>query len=166
MNLIELFESTKKLADWRGEGYGQNSSWNLKQVIPFVGTKTLLFQAECFGETVKGIHVVNFQFKNINFYEKENLPKDKDIKEIEYKGDKYYFEKPSLTTECTYRCSCPDANYTWGWADFKAKVWFGNPPRKYVKKTNRKPKNPDLIPGFCKHGFQLQSYLHVEGYLQ
>jgi hypothetical protein len=162
MNLIELYDSTKSLSMRRAD-YGQNSDWNLKAVIPFQGTKTLLFQAQCFGETVHGEHIVNIQFSGLKYVDE---PKDADVKEIEYKDEKYYVQRPTLHTNCTVRCSCPDFYFTWSYWNFKNKALFGNLPKKYVRKTTTRPeRNPKHVPGICKHIFQLQSYLRVHDYL-
>lgn len=169
MNLIELHQSTKSVAGWRGEGYGQNQRWELKQCIPFQGTKTLLFQLQCFGETVAAEHVVNIQFSNIRYFLEEDLEEEPDginVKEIEYKGQSYYLTPPTLETDVVVRCSCPDYYFTFSWWNFKNKAQFGGPPKKYVRKTTtRPPRNPGHHPGICKHVFQAQSYLHVHKYL-
>lgn len=167
MNLVELLESSKKVANWRETGYGQNTNWVLKSVIPFVGTKTILFQAECFGQTVDATHVTQIQFSGITFF--DTLPEDgehENIKEIDYKGETYYYVKPDINTQCTVRCSCPDFVYRFAWYNFKHKALFGAMPKKYKRKTKtRPPVNPGHHPGMCKHIFQLQSYLRVHDYI-
>jgi hypothetical protein len=160
MNLIQLYDSTKKFAGWR-QSYGQNSDWNLIAIVPFVGTKTLLFQAKCFGETVHGEHMVNIQFSGVNYSEEPNSS----YKEIEYKGEKYWYERPTLKSEVTVRCSCPDMTYRFAFANIKARCWFGGRPKKYIKKTKRPPINPDNIAGMCKHLVGLQGYLHFHDYI-
>lgn len=163
MNLIELYDSTKKLSMRRAD-YAQNTNWNLKNVVPFMGTKTLLFQAECFGETVNGIHVVNVQFSGLKIL--EELPENADYKKITYKDVDYYVERPTLETKCSVRCSCPDFYFTWAFYNHKNKALFGSLPKKYIRKTTtRPPRNPLKVPGICKHIFQLQSYLRVHDYL-
>ena len=163
MNLLELYDNTKKYKAWRGTGYSQNSNWILKNIVPFKGLKTLLIQAECFGQTVDAIHVVNIQFSGIDY--RDEPVKNGDMYELEFKGQMYYFVRPTLKTECTVRCSCPDFVYRSSYACWIHKVLFGSKPKKYIKKTNRKPVNPDNIPIICKHLFQTQSLLHTEGIL-
>ena len=162
MNLIELYDNTKKLAAWRAS-YAQNQQWNLKNVIPFAGTHTLLFQATCFGETEHSEHVVNIQFSGVEYSEE----KHPDFKEIEYKEEKYWFKRPTLKSECTVRCSCSDFQFRWAWSNKKHKALFGSVPKKYKRKTTtRPPVNPDHIPGICKHVFQLQAYLKHHDYME
>lgn len=168
MNLIELYDSAKQVSVSRSN-YGQNGNWELKGVVPFVGTKTLLFQLQCFGETVEAEHVVHIQFNNIKYFNEEDLtepPDGKTVKEIEYKGESYYLIPPTLKTNCTVRCSCPDYYFTFSYWNYKTKNQFGGPPKKYVRKTKtRPPRNPNHHPGICKHIFQAQAYLHTHGYL-
>ena len=141
MNLIELADSTKKLASWRVGGYGQNSNWRLTNVLPFVGTKTLLFQGDCRGETESpNTHVVNIQFSGLEY---SDTPTEKDdFKKIDYKGEDYYVRKPDLHTNCTIRCSCSDFTYRWSYADWLKRVLFGSKPKKYIRRVGAKPRPP------------------------
>ena len=165
MNLVELMDETKKLASWRGEGYGQNNNWTIKSAIAFAGTKTFLCQGTCFGETVKASHVVAIQWSIVQYFEEDALPENGDVLTLNYKGEDYHLIRPTLHTECTVRCSCADFEYRLAPWNFKHKALFGSRPKKYVKKTNRPPVNPGQYPGICKHIFQFQSLLHEKGYL-
>lgn len=161
MTLVELYNKTKEYKAWRGLGYGQNQQWTLKNVVPFKGTKTLLIQAQCFGQTVNGIHTVNFQFENLKYV--DEIPENAEYKTYTYKDEDYYFEYPDIsTTKVRVRCSCPDFYWRFALADNKANCLFGSKPKAYKKKTNRKPLNPDMIPGICKHIVQLQSFLKTK----
>ena len=164
MTLLELWQSTKKYKEWRGVGYGQNQSWKLMNIIPFRGTKTLLVQMQCFGETEKSEHIINLQFQGLKFV--EEIPKNAEYETLDYKDQEYYFEHPTIDTEVKVRCSCSDYTYRFSYANWKAKCQFGSKPKAYKKKTNRKPLNPDLIPGLCKHISQAQSYLKQEGIMK
>jgi hypothetical protein len=103
-------------------------------------------------------------FSGIEF--RDEMVENAEMKELEYKGEKFYFELPTLQNECTVRCSCKDFYFTWMWPDKTHKVLFGNLGKPYVRKTTtRPPRNPDHIAGMCKHIYQSQSYLRVEGYM-
>lgn len=164
MNLLELYESTKKFSLRRAD-YAQNYSWAIESIVPYVGTKSLLVQATCHGLTQHGVkHITNIMFSGVEFHEE---PVDgAELKELVYKGEKYYYKRPDLHTQCTVRCSCLDFYFTWMWPDKSAKALFGNLGRPYKRKTTtRPPRNPDHIPGFCKHVFQLESYLRNEDWI-
>jgi len=164
MNLITLHDNAEKLAKWRKFGYGQNGTWRLTQVIPYKGTKTLLCQAVCNGETVEAEHVSNIQFLNIKFFDEP--PSDGEYGTVEYKEEKYYYVKPTLENDVKIRCSCPDFTYRSAYWAWKAKVIFGGMPKPYKRKTKgkRKPVNPLRIPFSCKHIHQMQALVRTEGY--
>ena len=165
LSLVELFDSTKKLAAWRGTGYGQNQNWVLKNMVPYIGTKSLLFQAECMGETVAATHITNIMFSGVRYLEDD--VENAEYKTLDFKGDTVRYAYPDLHTKCTTKCSCPDFKFRWEYADKKVKALFGNLSKKYIRKTKtRPPVNPEQIPGMCKHVWQLQSFLRVEGYIK
>jgi hypothetical protein len=165
MNLITLCDSTKKLASWRATGYGQNQGWVLENYVPYIGTKSLLFQAHCMGETVDATHIVNIMFHDVRYLEED--VENAEFKTIDYKGDTVRYQYPDLKTKCTVRCSCQDFYFRWEYADKLAGALFGRLSKKYVRKTKtRPPVNPDHLPGICKHVYGLQSYLRVEGYIK
>jgi len=164
MNLLELFDNAKKLAAWR-VNYAQNDGWNLTQLIPYVGTKTILAQGTCHGYTQENVkHVVDIQFQNIKFFDEP--PEQGEYGTIEYKEENYYFIKPTLETDVKIRCSCNDFRFRSSWWAWKQKCIFGGPPKAYKRKTkNRPPVNKLKIPFLCKHLVSFQSYLHVHKYL-
>jgi len=165
MTLLELYESTKKFSMRRAD-YAQNSNWVLRNVVPFKGTKTLLIQADCNGYTEKATHVVNIQFEGLNYV--DEVPKNAEYKTLTYKDEEYHFSYPTVEdTNVKIRCSCSDFYYTWSYPDWKEKVLFGSKPKKYIRKTKtRPPRNPDQIPGMCKHIYQAISLLKVEDLLK
>jgi hypothetical protein len=165
MNLVELHDSTKRLAHWRGEGYGMNRNWIVKNVVPYVGTKSLLFTAECYGESVDATHICHMMFTGVRYLEED--VENAEYKTIEYHGVEERYVYPDLKTNIVLSCTCPDYRYRWEYANKKAGALFGRLSKKYIRKTKtRKPVNPDLIPGICRHLFQMQSYLRVEGYIK
>ena len=149
----------------RRADYSQNYGWTLESIVPYVGTKSLLIQATCHGLTQDGVkHIINVQFSGIDF--REEPVENAEMKELEYKGEKYYYKKPTLENEVTVRCSCLDYYFTWAFPNKKAKALFGALPKKYIRKTTTYPaRNPDQVPGICKHIYQLQSYLRNEGWI-
>jgi hypothetical protein len=165
LNLIELHENNKRVAKWRGTGYSQNGNWTLQQAIPYVGTKTILYALSCHGETVEGIHYVYLQFTNVKFFNEKDVPENGDVRKIKYRGEDYWYILPTLESDVKLKCTCADYTYTFSFWNFKNKCQFGGPPKVYKKKTNRKPRNPLKLPGFCKHVFQSQAFLHQEGLL-
>lgn len=165
MNLVELLENAKKVADWRGTGYGQNQQWNLTNVVPYMGTNSILFQGTCYGETETVQHVVNFMFTKLRIL--EDPIENAEMLKLTYKDVDYYCEFPTVNSEVKVRCSCSDFQYRSAYWCWKDKCLFGSKPKAYKRKTkNRKPVNPLKLPFICKHQHQFQSYLRTEKYMK
>ncbi|QPB08509.1 SWIM-type zinc finger protein [Vibrio phage Va2] len=74
--------------------------------------------------------------------------------EIPIKDKKgYTFYCPRLTENTTVllRCSCPDFRFTFMYPDYDKKSLQGRRIPYQRKTTTRPPRNPDDIPGVCKH---------------
>ena len=66
-------------------------------------------------------------------------------------GNVYYMPKLTGATPVLVRCSCPDFRHSFMWEDFDVKSLSGR-RLSYERKTTTRPKrNPDHIPGVCKH---------------
>ena len=160
MNLVELLENAKKVAEWRGTSYNQNRSWDLTNAIPYMGTKSILYSATCFGESEKVIHPVHIQFTGLRVL--DELPENADYLKLTYKDVDYFCEWPTTETQVKVRCGCSDYYYRSSYWCWKEKCLFGSKPKAYKRKTkNRKPVNPKKLPFICRHLFAFQSYLRV-----
>lgn len=166
MNIQQLIKNTKDLAGWRVEGYGQNANFTLTNILPMVGTKMLLFQSKCRGETVEAEHVQNLQYNQIKYH--EEVPEEfENIKTVEFRKEQYHYEKPDETNNVQIRCSCADFTYRSAYYAWKEKCLFGTKPKLYKRKTKtRPPANKLKIPILCKHLVQLTNYLQNEDYIQ
>lgn len=70
----------------------------------------------------------------------------------------------------TVRCSCSSFRFWFGIANKKSRVLFGQHMKKYVpvpddqrQRPKQPPKNPDHIPGVCKHIIGLVKVMRREG---
>ena len=163
-----LFQSTISFKAWRKK-YSKPGSIVLNKPIPYKGTASILFNA-----TMKGVtqypdnHRVMIMFSGLKFA-KEPF---KNCLDIEYKGTVYYVEKPSLNKSCIrVRCSCKDFYFCFSLWDYLNRAIVGPKPKKYVRKTpspsqgGRPYKNPNHIPGLCKHIFWLLQNLKQRGWV-
>jgi hypothetical protein len=90
-------------------------------------------------------------------------------------GTKYYYEakvkseSSSKAYDCVIvlekatkgihvRCNCEDFLFTFAYANHEKDCLYGDVPV-YQKKTDRAPKNPDNIPGACKHLLSAFAYM-------
>ena len=60
--------------------------------------------------------------------------------------------------------NCADFFFTFAWYNYhNAHCLYGPAPRPYQKKTNRPPRNPQGIPGVCKHIYNAWEILRNSG---
>ena len=63
------------------------------------------------------------------------------------------------------RCECEDFRFFWAPAVEKKKSLIGTFPP-YIKKTNRPPRNPQQVPGLCKHLLAVAKKLQRDDFFQ
>jgi len=82
-------------------------------------------------------------------------------------GQDYSIEPLSYTmADVEVSCTCLDFYYRFAvWNDSDGSL-FGNAPPTYIKKTDRKPLNPQRLPGLCKHLMSLTTEIRQERFLQ
>ena len=98
---------------------------------------------------------------------------------IEYQGDEEQggqtttFQTPDgqeytivpaqyANTDVQVSCSCLDFYYLFAAWNSKDGSLQGNPPPAYVPKTDREPRNPQQLPGMCKHLIALSDDLRQQ----
>jgi hypothetical protein len=70
MTLEGLWLSATKLSPWR-RNYSQSPKRQINNIVPFVGTKTVLFTASFWGLTSKSVHLTNILFMNCEIIEEK-----------------------------------------------------------------------------------------------
>lgn len=65
-------------------------------------------------------------------------------------GEMWYLGTMPVTTPVKVRCSCPDFRHTFSWEDYDVNSLKGR-KLSYLSSGTRAPRNPDSIPGICKH---------------
>ena len=124
---------------------------NTMKVLPtaFKNSRSGMKVAKLVKNTFKGMRTIQFN------------------SEIHSKGKKY---KPTIAfrnqdgnvvgntkrDDVVVRCTCMAYYFWFTWANLKAKCQFGSPAKPYQRKTpitdvRYPPKNPNHIPGVCKH---------------
>lgn len=167
--LIEI--TLKDLADGTAkfrfpvDKYPQAKFVNINKIVPSVGVKTLTFFGEIpsFTRGEAGYNQT-IMFKNVEFSEEEPQVDKEQWYKLEDKD--LWYKKPKLDkNDVAGRCGCADDRFMWQYARKQKKALYGN-LIKYVKKTNRPPKNPDNIAGICKHLKNFTLALIQNGYIQ
>lgn len=124
----------------------------LKNVVPYVGTKSLLMQFLHRGVTLPMLWQVDILWSGCEFTNED--PKDSmNWMKIQCKEFQVWVKKINLSTNTLKcRCACPDEYFTWAWQGWQQGYLFGSKPKRYVRKTRHyPPRNPHNYAGMCKH---------------
>lgn len=166
-----LLKSTQKLAAWRGAGYANSEGMYFVECIPFKGMGSVVYHWRHKPSPVKrnkdgslpktqkpSFYDVYLEFQKIQFGEEgDEIPSDGTWSVIEYKGTKYFFEKPTIDRNpIRIRCDCGDFQFRGSYEAYKNGILYGGGPKKYVRKTPPPPEgrpyaNPLHVPIMCKH---------------
>lgn len=111
-------------------------------------SKQLSFKGLVLGSKAYPILLV---FNGIDF--SDDPHPDYPLRIEQLKGIYIYAKHPSISkSSCQLRCQCPDFYFTWQYYDKQVKALAGSPFKKYTRKTTTYPeRNPDHLPGYCKH---------------
>jgi hypothetical protein len=162
-NSFDLFNSGCQVSKGR-KNPKQSGLRTLKNLVPYVGTKSVLFQFLHVGVTLPHMNYqVDLMFSDVEF-SKEDMSSDfNNWVCIVYKGNKVFMKKLDLkTNRVKVRCACPDFYFTFAYWNFNKGALFGSKPKRYVRKTiwnpsappghrGYPPRNPGEYPGMCKH---------------
>lgn len=143
---------------WR-RNYSDSPQKQITQVVPFIGTKSLLITLSSLGVTQKTRHLSNILFTDLEIkLENENdelNPKPNTHFRIQYQNKYYWVQKINLkTNKVMVRCSCHDYYFLLGHSNYINQCQFGGRVKTYVRKTKHyPPRNKDTKKyfGICKH---------------
>lgn len=77
-----------------------------------------------------------------------------------------YLSKPNMHTNVRVRCSCPDYYFSFEYYNKQKKALIG-PHKDYVRKTTwYPPRNPQHLPGMCKHTLVMLNKLIKSGLVE
>lgn len=178
-----LLKSTQKLASWRGAGYANSEGLYFMQAIPFRGMRSIVYQWRSKSSPVKrnkdgsmpkvrkpAFYDIYLEFQNIE-YADEPLKADGTWAKVEYKGDTYYYAKPTIDTNpIRIRCSCSDFTHRGSYEAYKEGILYGGKYPSYTRKTPPPPEgrpyaNPMHVPMMCKHIYAAITRSITEGWV-
>lgn len=182
-----LLKSTQKLAAWRGQGYANSEGMYFVECIPYKQMKCVVYHWRHKPSPLKrkkdgslpkvknrpAYYETQIRFKDIIFGEEgDEIPQDGTWAMVEYKGAKYFFQKPSIDVNpIQVDCSCPDFEYRFSKECAEAGVLFSGTWRHYTRKTpppeqgGRPYVNPQKVPGMCKHLYNSITRGITEGWI-
>lgn len=124
------------------------------KIVPYVGTKSILFKGVVKGSTGK-TYDTNIMFKRVNFVTDVDDVDDLDKDVVEFvanDGETYYIERIDLGKhDLSCRCNCLDFKWTFASHNSKTKDLYGRAPAPYKPKTDRPSRNFNDKPAMCKH---------------
>lgn len=183
----ELLKSTQKLASWRGAGYANSEGMYFVEAIPFKGMGSVVFHWRHKPSPIKrnkdgslpknvrkpAYYDVYLEFQQVQYAEEgDEIPLDSTWAETTYKGEKYYYEKPSIDRNpIRIRCSCGDWTYRFEKEAYDAHILYGGTYSRYHRKTpapeqgGRPYANPLKVPGMCKHVYNSLTRSITEGWI-
>lgn len=162
-NAVELFNSGTQVSKGRAKPKPSGLR-TLKNLVPYVGTKSVLFQFLHVGVTLPHMNYqVDLMFSDVEFEHDQAKTNLSEWVEIVYKDQHVFMKKIDLRkNRLKIRCACPDFYFTFAYWDFKKGALFGSQPKRYVRKTiwnpaapvgqrGHPPRNPGEHAGMCKH---------------
>lgn len=131
------------------------------QYIPAVGDNVLIVKAET--RSSEKVYETVIQFTNVK-YVNDATPH---AVPLELNGSQISI-MPIRANQNDVQVNCTCMDFYWRFAMYnnKDKSLLGEPPAPYVKKTNRRPNNPDQVPGACKHLMKLANQLRAANILK
>jgi hypothetical protein len=181
-----LLKSAQKARSYAGAGYPNVEGLYFAQCIPFKGMGSVVYHWQAKpspikrnkdGSMPKNAHKPShydmyLEFQQVPFAEEgDEIPSDNTWAKIEYKGETYYFEKPSIDKNpIRVRCSCPDFRFTWEKQCWDAHILYGGTYTRYQRKTPEPPigrehRNSANVPGLCKHVYSAITRSITEGWI-
>lgn len=149
LSVQELYLSAKKL----GISRLKLEQYRVKIFTNEITEDSIYYKIPVQSFTTPGeIYTVNIRFTPVTFLDDEaeykrimNAGRDK------YQGIWYYFIKPSNYSPVQVSCTCKDYIYTYAYYNAKTGNHLGPLPIIEPPKGLRPPRNPQHLPGMCKH---------------
>jgi hypothetical protein len=119
--------------------------------VPAPGSDELQIEGQA--RTANSSYNTRAIFENVIF---KNDPDQNTASIIATDGEEYHFNRINKgRSDIKVSCSCLDFYYRFAAFNHKANALASEPPKPYVKKTDRAPVNPNEVPGVCKHIIRL-----------
>lgn len=135
----------------------------LLSVTPIVRTKQLMIKAQAHGQSSRSLYQMIIMFSQVQFSEKRTAKHTIEIA-LDHHGNTVFIQPLSTDQLGQYRCSCADYYFTWQFWNSTHRALFGRKYPKYIRKTTTRPeRNPNHIPGLCKHQLTLIDKLYKMG---
>lgn len=179
---LAMLASTKKLASWRGDGYASSESMELYETIPFKGMGSIVYhwihkpmsgrpQLTAGSKNNKGWYDTYLEVQGIKYG--DSIEDSRTWTELDYKGEKYYYEKPKIDVNpIRTRCNCSDYRFRGSFQAYNEHVLYGGKFPGYTRKTPAPPVGRPYVNDdphrviMCKHLYNSIVRSQTMGYWQ
>lgn len=155
MNLKTLYHNATSISPYRSHYKMPGDPSYLEDIIPNMKTGEICFVFNNSGVTEPTNHLTFISFLNTHFIPAKDIEEPIDENtyySFSHEGELYYAKKHKLTNTVRVNCSCSDFYFTFSWWNWQRRCLFGKKPMPYTRKTTSYPeRNPQHLPGLCKH---------------
>ena len=166
LTLDKLMNSTRRFDPARVTRT-QQITINIKDIIPYFGTKSMLFRGDSISGSVDAHYITIISFYDIEYIQEEF--KRGMMKFEGPNGEPIIADVPSYRkTPVRIYCSCADYYFTWAYPNLAKNAHYGRKPKPYrrvVPDSGLPRRNPTNIEGMCKHVINMINVLHGERFL-
>lgn len=148
LTVQELYNSAKK----SGLSRLKLEQYRVRLFDTEVDEKSIHFIMPVNSYTTSGVtYNVNLLFTPVTFVDEDDYKRISNVGRAKVDNIWYYFVKPANYTPIQISCTCKNYIYTWAYYNAKTGNHFGPLPEIEPPKGLRPPRNPEHIPGMCKH---------------
>jgi len=123
------------------------------------GNQQLMVQSEAIGSTGKRYNPT-ILYNKVQF-EEQDTPQNITVQD-ESGRPLHINAQSAKSSDVKVCCDCLDFYWRFATWNLKHKSLLGNPPKPYVKTTDRPPVNPEQKAGVCKHLYKLVKQLQAQ----
>lgn len=145
------------------KGFNAVKRVEILSVAPVLRTRQVLIRGQAHGQAERRLYPLLIMASQVSFSDERDRKHPLEVNLGN--GERIYMEKLSATRhKVQVRCDCKDFYFMWQYWNSKESALFGGKFPKYQRKTAHYPeRNPDHVPGICKHLMTLADRLGREG---
>jgi hypothetical protein len=161
LTFLNLYRSAMKV---RNNKPFPNCDVKLLKTNPQVGVKSLLCIGEARGTSLYPVYMVFYDVEYSDVKDQWHTVRVAPSTDVEY------WMKPIDGAKNPVRvyCGCTDFRFSYEYYNHKRNALFpAKKPTPYTRKTTTRPeKNPEHLPGICKHLNEFAGLLHMRGIIK
>lgn len=124
------------------------------KVRPFSATAlegSLLFEIPVYSFSRSITFDTKILFTPVTYITEDQYTRNHNTARVKINGVWYYYVTPTLYSTVQVSCTCENYKYTWAYYNAGVGSHYGELPHIDPPKGVRPPRNPQHLPGMCKH---------------